>query len=123
MAEEKGPFLLFALFLKEDATDVWDFLVAAPWITEDKSGSLRYIASKTQEVLEPDELLKLSRIVLIDEANPALEAIQRTIRIEEHGVAESQNSNFFGLQIKHAYLITSKRKDDSSPNKPLQPMP
>jgi hypothetical protein len=27
----------------------------------------------------------------------------------EHGLAEISDSNFFGLAIKHAYLITSKQ--------------
>jgi hypothetical protein len=29
---EKGDFSLFALFLREDAADIWDLVVAAPWI-------------------------------------------------------------------------------------------
>jgi len=32
IAAEKGPFLLFALFLRQDAADRWDLVVAAPWI-------------------------------------------------------------------------------------------
>src|SRR5208283_5659406 len=46
MAEEKGPFLIFALFLREDAPDRWDVIVAAPWVTADKAGALQYIANK-----------------------------------------------------------------------------
>jgi hypothetical protein len=46
--------------------------------------------------------------VTIEEDNPALDALLRVINVE-HGMAEIQDSNFFGLQIKHAYLITSHR--------------
>lgn len=105
---QKGKFTLFALFLREDAEDNWDLLVAAPWIEKDKTGALKYIATKLQKSLTPQELLKLSRIVIIDEDNPALNAIHKAIHIE-HGSAEIKDSVFFGLPIKHAYLITSQR--------------
>jgi hypothetical protein len=37
-----------------------------------------------------------------------LDALHKAMQTE-HGMTEIQDSNFFGLQIKHAYLITSKR--------------
>ena len=107
MAEEKGPFALFALFLREDAPDKWDLVVAAEWINENKEIALKYIAKNIQDTLSQDELLSLSRIVIIDESNPALKAFHRAMQVE-HTMAEIRDSNFFGLQIKHAYLITSK---------------
>jgi hypothetical protein len=65
-------------------------------------------------------VLKLSRIVIIDSANPALGALQQAIHVE-HGTAEIRDSNFFGLQIKHAFLITSKRLPEKAPNNGLHP--
>lgn len=109
ISAEKGSFLLFALFLREDASDLWDLLVAANWVEEDKAESLKYISTQLNKSLKPDELVKLSRILIIDSNNPGLEAIHKAIHIE-HGNVEIKDSNFFGLQIKHAYLITSKRK-------------
>lgn len=110
VSDQKGPFLLFALFLREDAPDRWDLLVGAPWIEEDKAAALKFLAARLKKIATPDELTVLSRIVLIDQSNPALSALQSAMRIE-HGSAEIQNSNFFGLQIKHAYVITSRRID------------
>lgn len=99
-------------YWQEDAPDKWDLVVAAPWINVDKASALKYIALKVQAYLNPDELLKLSRIVIIDDDNPALDAIQRAVHIE-HGAVEIQNSSFFGLNIRYAYLITSvKGKQD-----------
>ncbi|MDR4460014.1 MAG: hypothetical protein MRJ67_05790 [Nitrospirales bacterium] len=109
MSEEKGRFLLFALFLREDAPDLWDLLVSANWIELDKGEALRYIVGKLKDVVEPKDLSKLSRIVIIEHTNPALGAIQSAFNIE-HGVADVQSSSFFGLQIKHAYIITSRRE-------------
>ena len=109
ISEEKGPFDLFALFLREDAPNRWDLVVAASWIDINKQEALKFISKKISEALTPDELLRLSRIAIIDESNPALEALTKSMSVE-HGFGEIRNSNFYGLQIKHAYLITSKRR-------------
>jgi hypothetical protein len=108
IASEQGPFALFALFLRDNAPDLWDLLVSAPWIEVDKGSALRYIVSKLKEAITAAELTSLSRVVIIDGNNPALNAIHSAIHVE-HGIAEVQESIFFGLRIKHAYIITSKR--------------
>lgn len=117
ISAEKGPFFLFALFLREDAPDLWDLLIAANWVEKNKGESLKYISTYLSKTLKPDELIKLSRILLIDSNNPGLIAIHKAIHIE-HGTAEIKDSNFFGLQIKHAHLITSKR--EKTPNKGIE---
>jgi len=108
VSTEKGAFLLFALFLREDAPEVWDLLVSAPWVETDKGSAFKYLAAKLSKIATPEELTKISRIVVIEQSNPALAALQSAMHIE-HGAAEIQNSNFFGIQIKHAYVITSRR--------------
>jgi hypothetical protein len=60
-------------------------------------------------------MLKLSRIVMIEQDNPALEAIQRAIHIE-HRAVEIQNSNFFGLEIKLGFIITSRHNGSPASN-------
>jgi len=109
LTDEKGEFNLFALFLREGSANKWDLLVSADWIIEDKSESLAVIAGKVQEHLEKKELLTLSRIVLINENNPALEAFHQTINIA-HGSTEIQDIEFSGLEIKHAIVITSRKQ-------------
>ncbi len=108
ISDEKGDFVLFALFLREDAQDKWDLVVSAPWIEINKKVALSYLANELRSHLRSQEMLILSRIVLVDKDNPALEAIHKAISVE-HTVVETRDSNFFGLQIKHAYIITSKR--------------
>ena len=112
VSDERGKFYLFALFLREDAQDKWDLMVSAPWIQADKKEALNYLATQIQSRLIPAELIRSSRIVLIDTDNPALEAINKAIGVE-HGKAEVRDSNFFGLQIDHAYIVTSKRPSKS----------
>ncbi|MEW6347489.1 MAG: hypothetical protein AB1646_00375 [Thermodesulfobacteriota bacterium] len=46
MSEEHGPFVLFALFLPEDAANDWDLVVSAPWQFEDKLSFFRYMRTR-----------------------------------------------------------------------------
>ena len=121
IAQEKSEkFLLFALFLREDAPGVWDLLVSAHWAEKDEYGAIKYLADKIKEHLKPEEILKLSRIVVIQRQNRYMhelkEAIQKAIRVQ-HGTVEIKNSNFFGLDIKHAYVIASQYNNGPVPMK------
>ena len=108
LAAEKGGFTLFGLFLREDSPNKWDLVVASPWIKAHDKGALDYIAKHVQETLQTQELIALSHIALISSDNPGLEAVHKALSIE-HGTAEIKDSNFFGMQIKHAFIITSRR--------------
>lgn len=111
ISEEKGGFILFALFQREDALDKWDLVVSAPWMEENKKAAMDYLVNRLRSKLVPDELLLLSRIVIIERKNPALDAMLGAIHIE-HGIAEVKDSSFFGLSIKHAFIITSSRSKE-----------
>jgi len=109
IASEKGEFSLFALFLREDTDDKWDLLASAPWLEADKRESLEYLVNQLRARLDTQELLSLSRIVLLEKGNPVLEAIHKAIKVR-HGMAEVGDSISFGVPIKHAYIITSARE-------------
>lgn len=110
MSEKKGAFNLFALFMRENAENKWDLLVSSKWISKNKPESLKYIASNVQDALTQKELVKISRIVIIDNDNSALDAIHQSLATE-HSITEIRNSIFFGLPIQHAYIITSQKID------------
>lgn len=105
---DKGGFTLFALFMREDAPDRWDLIVSAPWTGDDKRGAVNYFVKEIKSRLGEPELTSFSRIVVVDPHDAAVQAINRAIQIE-HGTVEVRDSDFFGLPIKHAYIITSKR--------------
>jgi hypothetical protein len=108
LCESKGPFELFALFLREDAPNKWDLLISADWARNDKKAALTEIIQEIQCVLTQTEQLMLSRLIILEKDDTALKAFHGAMHVE-HGLAEISDSNFFGLAIKHAYLITSKR--------------
>jgi hypothetical protein len=105
---QKGAFTLFALFMRDNGLNKWDVVVAAPWIDSDRKEALDYISQQLQLSLTRDEVLQISRIALIDETNPTLDEIQRTLQ-PKHGVIEMMNSDLFGLEIKRAFIITAQK--------------
>ena len=109
LSKEKGNFNLFALFLREEAEDKWDLVVSASWLKSNNKISFDYLAKELKLSITNEQLLLISRIVVLDKGNPGLEAINSAFHVE-HGLAEVRDSNFFGLQIKHAYIITSIRE-------------
>jgi len=117
LSEEKGPFNLFALFLREDAPDVSDLVVAAKWIEEDSPAALADISRRVRDSLGAEEIIKISRVVVVDRTDPSLKAVASAMSLE-HGIAEVANSTFFGLAICHAFIITANL--NPPPNKVLQ---
>jgi len=108
VSSRKREFSLFGVFLREDAEDKnkWDLLAAAPWLEADKGKGLAYLAKEIGKLLDPDELLSISRIVILEKGNQILESIHKVVNVK-HGNVELKNSNFFGVEITHAYIITS----------------
>jgi hypothetical protein len=125
LSKERGPFSLFALFLREDAPDKWDLVISAPWVESNKEAALRVVTAKARKLLVPPDILSLSRIVIVDPKSAAVEAINRAFHVE-HSRLEVRDSNFFGLSIKHAYIFSSTRVETAvapppgSPNKTVQ---
>lgn len=107
VSRDKGEFVLFALFAREDLPDRWDLVIAAPWVRTQKEGA-EYFVQEIQKLLSAAVLTDLSRIVFVKPTDPPVEAINRAIHIE-HGNVEVRDSNFFGVPIKHGYIITSQR--------------
>lgn len=93
----------------QDSPNKWDILVSADWMNNNKEQALKYLAPKIQKSFTKYELVQISRIVIIEENNPALPALQQAVTIE-HGSTEMKDLTFFSLQIKHAFLITSRTR-------------
>jgi hypothetical protein len=77
-----------------------------------------FLAKQVQARLDIQELLSLSRLVFIEKDNPGLKAIFQAVDIQ-HGTLEMRDCDLFGLQIKHAYIITSDRTIMADQREPL----
>ena len=103
----KGDFALFALFIREDLPDRWDLMISAPWASADKNGAIKYLIARIKTDVGPSSLAQLSRIILLDPKEDSVKMLNQSIQVE-HGAVEVRDSHFFGLPIKHAFIVTSK---------------
>jgi hypothetical protein len=115
VSKEKGEFSFFALFVREDLPSHWDLVAAAPWLEAYEKEARIYFSKELKSRLDMQELLALARIVFINEDDPKLKHVQQDIAVEhdidvEHGLAELRDEEFFGMGMKRAYIITSKRR-------------
>jgi hypothetical protein len=106
IAKEKGPFNLFALFEREDVSNRYDLVFAAPWAS-DKGEVLRYFVVELKHHLRPDQLVELSRVVVLDPSDDAVRALNSAFHVE-HGRMEVKDNEVFGLPIKQGVIFTSK---------------
>lgn len=109
VAASQGEFTLFALFQREES-DYWDVVVAAPWLESDKGEAYRFMAEQLQSHLNLQEILTVSRIVLIDETNLYLEAVIEAKNGQQR-IVEVRDEEFFGLPIQRGYIITARKPD------------
>jgi len=91
--------------------------VAAKWIEEDRPVALADISRRVRDSLRAYEITKISRVVVVERTDPAVKAIASAMSVE-HGIAEVANSTFFGLAIRHAFIIAAEL--NPPPNKVLQ---
>ena len=109
IADEKGSFALFGLFLREESPNRWDVVISAPWLGGYKKEKLNFIVPKLTSKLEEQELIMLSRIVLLDLSEDFVKEVNSSVNSIEHGNLELVNYVFNGMAMKRAHIITSKQ--------------
>jgi len=109
---QKGECALFGLFLREAAPSVWDLVVSAPWLEPDRKGGMEDLAGLLQSRLTSEELLSLSRIVVLDTDDPGVWAMQRW-RAVRGELTHLQNVVLFGLRMREAYVVISQDPEKS----------
>lgn len=101
IVNEKGELSFFGLVLREDAS-VWDVLVAADWIDDDRRKALEYVAQLLQNNLTTKELLSISGIVLLQ--NEYFEGFSKVV--SETGWEEN-DIDLYGVSVKKAYIFVA----------------
>jgi hypothetical protein len=104
-----GAFELFGVVLRESSLDLWDLVVAAPWLNRSKRESYRLMADALQAALTRDEFLQFSRIVILEKGNPFLESLL-AMTSGEHGRFDLRDTTLEGIPIRIAHVLTAVRR-------------
>jgi hypothetical protein len=112
LAQERGDFVFFALFVLETLADRWDLMISAPWLDKDKRRAVPYLVDQIKSKLGVEYLIRLNRIVVIDPDNAELQDLARSIAVEhgkvEHGRVRIRDDELFGVRVRDARIITAK---------------
>ncbi|MBI1929769.1 hypothetical protein HYR99_36660 [Candidatus Poribacteria bacterium] len=108
IAEKKGNFTLFGLFLREeDPHREWDLVISADWLDASTLESQRAIINEIQSQLERDEILALAIVLILDPSQPFVKEMNCEFEVE-HGDLEFTDYDFNGMVFERAHIITSK---------------
>jgi len=113
LESEHGPFLIFALFLRESVVGKWDVVISAPWLDPNDIEAYKLISSKLQQTLSESEVLQFPRIVLLDPEDDVVTFLLDLETIKNGGYKEfsaGELSDKFKFTIKRAYLLRSARQ-------------
>lgn len=105
ITDEKGELSFFGLVLREEAS-VWDILIAAKWIDEDRKTALNYVVKKVQHILTKPELLDISGIVLLQD-----EYFSGQSRLVSETGWEETDIDLYGVAVKKAYIFVASDVD------------
>lgn len=107
LSREKGPFTLFAVFEHEEVPNLWDIVVAAPWVEQDNAQALRLLAEEIKKRLPVNELVRVSKIVLLNSGDASVRALTSEHAVE-HGRLEIDEASQYGLPVERGYVITAR---------------
>jgi hypothetical protein len=109
LEKEQGRVLVFALFLRGDSPARWDLVVVAPWLDSGNVKSYNIVATKVQNLLSADEIIQLSRVVILDPDDPVVSFLQDSYTVPNGTFKEIENcdpfSQRFNFTIRRAYLL------------------
>lgn len=103
LEKEKGAFDLFGIFLREDAPDVWDIVVAAPWLKGHTAENVAFIVNELNTTFTVPDWMNISRISILDQGKPTLFGYSGDLR-----VGEVRDLILNGVSITHGYVLSSR---------------
>lgn len=107
IADEKGDFVLFAIFQPDEFPPSLDVVVSAPWFGKDRMETIGFMVDKIRSKLTPEEMRMVSKVIVLYPAEHFVKEVTSDIQVE-HGKAEFTYRDFNGMLMKHAYIVTSK---------------
>jgi hypothetical protein len=110
IADQRGGLVLFGLFKREDSPGKWDVVISAPWVGKSRREALDYVIGVMRSQLSPEEMISLSRIVVLKPSEEFVKEVNSIVRVE-HGRAELRDVVLNGMAMTHAYIITSRPED------------
>jgi predicted sugar kinase len=77
LAEEKGPFKLFALIELAEVPGQWDVVMSSKELPDKDMETLRFVVNKIYAIVSKKEIVKISRVILLNVNEPFVIEMER----------------------------------------------
>jgi hypothetical protein len=104
---DRGPLDLLGLFLREHPLGLWDLVIAGARLKSVGLESYKYVAGQVREALTDEEMMGLSRIVILDHGEEVLDAFLERFT-NQRGLADVHFETPGGAIIRRAYVILAR---------------
>ena len=111
IADRKGNFTVFALFMRADAPfgradapGTWDLVVSAPWLEGSKLKATGKLLDLLAKAIGKRSVQELSRVEILPGDDPTTQFILRSIPVED-GERHIQSTDLLGMQIEKAIIF------------------
>jgi len=101
---ERGDVRFFGLMLPDESDALWDIVVSAAWMDGDVSAGIRAVSGLMMEFAGPDDMLWVSRVVVLGANYPYLRALLGAFSVMD-GEAHVKESFINGVSVKEAYVL------------------
>lgn len=108
ISAQEGAFVLFGVFMRSEPAGACDLVVAAPWLERGKLKAVGELNQLLSQHAGDDILSQFSSIQVVEDGNPALDAVLSAVHVDD-GEVRIQRSNFFGLEIEDAVIFRASR--------------
>lgn len=105
VAEERGGFLLFGLFERQETAGRWDLVASAPWLRTGRDG-IGELITLLRKNMDTGDWKVVSRVVPLDPSAEFVEWVT-THYMLNHQLEEVYSGGFSDVAVGHAILITS----------------
>jgi hypothetical protein len=108
LESERGPFTLFALFLRDGSWGPWDLVVSAPWLEAGGTEALGELINELRSEFTEEELEPISKIVNMDHDPPSLLRILKEVGDVSQPI-QKVGRELFELPVIEAHILTARQ--------------
>jgi hypothetical protein len=102
---DRGRLSFLALFEREDDPGRWDLLIAGGGLRADTLADYEYVGRVLRQELTRDELLKLTKFVLLSEDYEPVQKLVERIQVDGDRLVELENFRFYEFLIRRALIF------------------
>ena len=107
IAEKKGDFALFGVFMRADAPGRWDLVVAAPWLEVGQLKAVNELVELLEDQLGERDVRQFAQIVTLKSSSPEIRAELSNLNVTG-SEQRFYNTNLFGADVEEAVILRAK---------------